>query len=285
MILVAGGTGMLGGTIVRRLVGRGEKVRALVRDPSGEKGLGEIGAETVWGDLKDPASLRDACHGISTVITTANSVARGGDDNVETVDLEGNRNLVAAAMSSGVEHFIFVSVQGEDPDSPIPFIRAKGLTSQRVRESGMAHTVLMPNHYMDIWFPLVILMPAAEGRPITLAGEGTRKHYPVAVNDVAGYAAGAVRNDAAVNRDFLIGGPEPVSWRDVIAIYEDVKGVSLEIQSFKPGASMPGFPEGASGFMTMMETYDSPRPLSSTETESIFGVRQTTVEDFLRQQD
>ena len=275
---------MLGGTIVRRLVGNGEKVRTLVRDPSGAKRLEEAGAEIVWGDLKDPASLRDACNGISTVITTANSVARGGDDNVETVDLEGNRGLVEAALSWGVEHFIFVSVQGEDPESPLPFIRAKGLTSQLLRESGMAYTVLMPDHYMDIWFPLVILMPAAAGRPVTLAGEGTRKHYPVAVDDVAGYAVGAVRNDTAVDRDFLIGGPEPVSWRDVIAVYEDVKGVGLEIQSLQPGASMPGFPEGASGFMTMMETYDSPEPVSKTEAENIFGVRQTTVVEFLRQQ-
>ncbi|MCA1708841.1 MAG: NmrA family NAD(P)-binding protein [Actinobacteria bacterium] len=232
MILVIGGTGMLGGRIVRRLVGRGEKVRALIRDSSGKKGLSEIGAETAWGDLKDPASLRDACDGISTVITTANSVARGGDDNVETVDLEGNRSLVEAALSSGVEHFIFISVQGEDPDSPNPFIRAKGLTSKQLRESGMAYT----------------------------------------------------RNDAAVDRDFLIGGPEPVSWRDVIAIYEGVKGVSLEIQSLQPGESMPGFPDGASGFMAMLESYDSPEPISNTEAQSIFGVRQTTVEDFLRQQ-
>lgn len=284
MILVIGGTGMLGGRIVRRLVGRGEKVRALIRDSSGKKGLSEIGTETAWGDLKDPASLRDACDGISTVITTANSVARGGDDNVETVDLEGNRSLVEAALSSGVEHFIFISVQGEDPDSPKPFIRAKGLTSKQLRESGMAYTVLMPDVYMDVWLPLVISMPATAGRPITLVGEGIRKHYPVAVDDVAGYAAGAVRNDAAVDRDFLIGGPEPVSWRDVIAIYEGVKGVGLEIQSLQPGESMPGFPDGASGFMAMLESYDSPEPISNTEARSIFGVRQTTVEDFLRQQ-
>jgi hypothetical protein len=97
-------------------------------------------------------------------------------------------------------------------------------------------------------------------------------------------AAGAVGNDAAVNRDFLIGGPEPVSWRDVTAIYEGVKGASLEIQSLQPGEPMPGFPEGASGFMAMLESYDSPEPISNREAQSIFGVRQTTVGDFLRQQ-
>ncbi len=283
MILVVGATGMLGGTIVRRLLERGEEVRALVRDPAGEMLLKEAGAETASGDLKGPASLRAACEGISTVITTANSVARGGDDNVQTVDLDGNSNLIEAASRYGVEHFIFVSAQGEDAESPVPFLRAKGITSRRLRESGMAYTVLMPDAYMDVWIPLVVLMPAAAGQPISLVGEGTRKHYLVAVDDVAGYAAGAVRNEAAVDRDFLIGGPEPVSWRDVVSIYQDVKGVSLEIQSLQPGASMPGFPEGASGFMAVMETYDSPEPISSAEARSIFGVHQTTVDEFFRQ--
>ena len=281
MILVVGGTGMLGGTIVRRLLERGDEVRALVRDPAGEMLLKEAGAETVSGDLKDPASLRAACEGISTMITTANSVARGGDDNVQTVDLDGNRNLIEAASRSGVEHFIFVSAQGEDAGSPVPFLRAKGITSRRLRESGMAYTVLMPDAYMDVWIPLV-LSPAAAGQPVTLAGEGTRKHYLVAVEDVAGYAAGAVRNEDAIDRDFLIGGPEPLSWRDVVSTYEDVKGVSVEIQNLQPGASMPGFPEGAAGFMAMMETYDSPEPVSSAEAKSIFGVQQTTVDEFLR---
>lgn len=275
---------MLGGTIVRRLLERGEEVRGLVRDPAGEMLLKEAGAETASGDLKDPASLRAACEGISTLITTANSVARGSDDNVQTVDLDGNGNLIEAASRSGVEHFIFVSAQGEDAESPVPFLQAKGITSRRLRESGMAYTVLMPDAYMDVWIPLVVLLPAAAGQPVTLAGEGTRKHYLVAVEDVAGSAAGAVRNEAAVDRDFLIGGPEPLSWRDVVSTYEDVKGVSVEIQSLQPGTSMPGFPEGASGFMAMMETYDSPEPISSAEAKSIFGVQQTTVDEFLRQE-
>ncbi len=273
---------MLGGTIVRRLLERGEEVRALVRDPAGERLLKEAGAETASGDLKDPASLRAACEGTSTLITTANSVARGGDDNVQTVDLDGNRNLIEAASRSGVEHFIFVSAQGEDAESPVPFLRAKGITSRRLRESGMAYTVLMPDAYMDVWFPLVVLMPSAAKQPVMLVGEGVRKHYFIAVDDVAGYAAGAVRNDAAIG-DFLIGGPSPLSWHDVISAFESVKGVRLEIQSLQAGAPMPGFPDGASGFMTVLETYDSPEPISSAEAERIFGVRLTTVDEFMRQ--
>ncbi len=225
MILVVGATGMLGGAILRELLDRGEEVRALVRESSAEEALREAGAETVSGDLKDPASLPPACQGVSTLITTANSAGRGGDDNVETVDLEGNHSLIEAASASGVEHFIFVSAQGEDPDSPVPFLRAKGLASKRLRDSGMAYTVLVPDIYMDVWVPLVVLGPVASGRPVTIVGEGARKHYLMAVDDVAGFAVAAVGNDAARNRDLLLGGPEALSWRDVISSFERVNGV------------------------------------------------------------
>ena len=177
MILVVGATGMRGGAILRGLVRRGEKVRALVRELSAEDPLREAGIEIITGDLKHPASLLPACEGMSTLITTANSAARGGDDNVETVDFEGNRNLIEAASRSGVEHFIFVSAQGEDPNSPVPFLQAKGLTSKRLRESGMTYTVLVPDIYMNVWIPLVVLRPIASDRPVTIVGEASRKHY------------------------------------------------------------------------------------------------------------
>ncbi|MDQ3659690.1 MAG: SDR family oxidoreductase [Actinomycetota bacterium] len=284
MILVVGGSGMLGGAIIRRLVARGERVRALVRDASTDKKLTEAGVETVSGDLKDPISLPAACDGASIVITTANSAGRGGKDNVETVDLEGNRNLIEAASRSDVEHFIFVSVQGEDPDSPVPFVRAKGITSNRLRESGMAYTVLMPDAYMDVWIPLVVLGPVGSGQPIALVGEGTHKHYLMAVDDVAGFAVAATANSAARNRDLMLGGPEALSWRDVISTFERVGGVKAEVESLQPGEPMPGFPDAVSGLMAALETYDSPAPISKEEAERTFGVRLTRLEEFLQRQ-
>ena len=284
MIFVVGATGMLGGAIVRRLLERGDRVRALVRDDAGERALTEAGAETARGDLKDAASLEGACAGISTLITTANSAGRGGGDNVETVELKGNRNLIEAASRAGVEHFVFVSAEGENPESPVPFLRAKGITSARLRESDMAYTVLVPNLYMDVWISLVVLAPVASGRPVTIVGEGARKHYLVAADDVAGFVVAAVDSGDARNRDLLIGGPEALSWRDVISTFERVHGLTLEVESIEPGQPMPGFPEAVSGLMAGLETYDSPEPISAAEADTRFGVRLTRLEDFLRRQ-
>src|SRR4051812_1503145 len=97
MILVVGSTGMLGGRIARRLLEQGRDVRILVRPTSDHARLVAAGAKPVIGDLKDPASVRRAVDGVDTVITTANSAQRGGEDNVENVDLHGNAALIDAA--------------------------------------------------------------------------------------------------------------------------------------------------------------------------------------------
>src|SRR5688572_12081924 len=113
MNLVVGSTGLLGGLIVRKLLERNQPVRVLLRGGSTPM----AGTDAVYGDLKDRASLDAACAGVKTVITTANSAQRGGEDNVATVDLQGNFALIDAAASAGVRHFIFVSAAAVDESS------------------------------------------------------------------------------------------------------------------------------------------------------------------------
>jgi uncharacterized protein YbjT (DUF2867 family) len=60
------------------------------------------------------------------VITTANSARRGGEDNPETVEDKGNRQLIDAAEAAGVDQFVFVSALGASASSPAPFMAGKG---------------------------------------------------------------------------------------------------------------------------------------------------------------
>jgi uncharacterized protein YbjT (DUF2867 family) len=145
MNLVVGSTGLLGGMISRSLIEKGAAVRVLVRSGSTEI----AGAEPVRGDLKDRASLDAACSGVTTVITTANSAQRGGEDNVASVDLEGNLALIEAAKSAGVRHFIFVSAAAVDEASPVPLFAAKARVEKSLRESGMSWTIIAPHIFMS----------------------------------------------------------------------------------------------------------------------------------------
>src|SRR3954470_9493753 len=106
MVLVVGATGLVGMEVCRRLRMRGEPIRALIRSTSAEEKveqLRSLGAELVIGDLKDPASLQRACDGVNAVISTASStLSRQPGDSIDSVDQEGQLNLVSAARSAGI---------------------------------------------------------------------------------------------------------------------------------------------------------------------------------------
>jgi uncharacterized protein YbjT (DUF2867 family) len=282
MILLAGATGMLGGAIAGRLRDDGKAVRALVRPTTDSRSLEAKGVEIAPGDLKDRASLDRACQGVTVVITTANSAARGGDDNPETVEERGNRNLVDAARAAGVRHFIFTSALGSDLNSPVPFIRGKAIAEQYLKESGLTYTIVMPNLLMEVWFPNIVSGPVLADRPVTLVGDGRRRHSMISYEDVAAFATAAAGNEHAYNRVLVLGGPEPVSWLDVVAAHERALRRLIEVRFIAMGQPLPGYPDFVSGFMNALETYDSIIDMDSLARE--FGVRQTSIDESISRQ-
>jgi len=292
MILIVGATGILGGLITRRLLEQNQNVRILVRHNSpaeqmatqgmatSPRPLIRAGAKPVYGDLKDRASLDPACDGIETVITTANSLMRGGEDTVDSVDRQGNRNLIEAAREAGVKQFIFTSLLGADPNSPVPLFQAKAETEAALAESGMPYTVLAPNFFMESWVGMVVGIPLQAVQPITLVGEGQRSHSLISVGDVGAFAAAAVGHPAAINQRLALGGPEPLSWRAIVDTFGQVLGRELPVQFVAPGEPMPGLPEVVPPVLAAMETYESPIPMG--ETARIFGVEQTTLTSVVR---
>ncbi len=288
MILVVGATGIVGGMIARQLLEQGKAVRVLVRHNSpssqlAQQGLAtsadvliEAGAELAYGDLRDRDSLRQALEGVQTVISTANSAMRGGEDALQQVDQEGNRSLIELAAEAGVEHFIFVSALGAAADSPIDFLRAKGETEQRLRTSGMEWTIVAPTVFIEVWPLMVVGLPAMSGQPVTLVGEGRRRHSFISNQDVAAFAVAAVDNPAARNQFLALGGPEALSWRDVVATFERILGHEIPVNWVAPGEPVPGLPEPMPTLLAGQEFYDSDVPME--ETAAAYGVELRSLE-------
>jgi uncharacterized protein YbjT (DUF2867 family) len=292
MILVVGATGILGGLITQRLLSQDKDVRILVRHNSpaeqmalqgmatSPRTLVAAGAQPVYGDLKDRASLDPACEGVEILITTANSSMRGGEDNVDTVDRQGNRNLIEAAKSAGVKQFVFVSFLGADPRSPVPLFQAKAETEVLLSENGMPYTILAPNFFMESWVGMVVGIPLQARQPVTLVGEGQRLHSLISVGDVAAFATAALGHPAAINQRLVLGGPEPLAWRGIVGAFGQVLGQELPVQFVAPGEPIPGLPDMVPGVLAAMETYDSPIPMD--DTARVFGVEQTTLVSVVR---
>jgi NADH dehydrogenase len=282
MILVVGATGQLGFKITSGLLARSRDVRVLARPASAYQQAQQLGADVVLGDLKDRPSLDAACAGVETVITTANSVRRGGEDTVSSVDANGTRSLIEAAKAAGVRRFVYTSVLGAAPDSPVPFLAAKAANEAHLRGSGMAWTVLAPNAFMESWPARVVGAPALAGAPVVIVGEGRRRHTFVAEDDVAAFAVAAVDSPHAVNQRVAIGGPEALSWRDVVALYERVVGRPLEMRFVRAGEPVPGLPPAVLPLFASFDTYDS--VFDTQQTASLFGITLTSLETVARRQ-
>ena len=122
--LVTGATGFVGAALVKKLLGRGETVRCLVRRSSDASLLKEMSVELAEGDVKDYASTLEASRGADRVYHCAAAVGIGTFPRSEyyAVNSEGTRNVVRACEEAGVgctrlcEHAIGdVRLQGEDP--------------------------------------------------------------------------------------------------------------------------------------------------------------------------
>jgi uncharacterized protein YbjT (DUF2867 family) len=292
MDLIVGATGLLGGAIALRRLEQGHPVRVLLRRESPSEHLASLGmatpaarllsagAEPAYGDLKDAASLREAMTGVRRVVTTANSAVRQPPDTVQTVEFDGNRALIDAAAEAGVEHFVFTSALGADPQSPVPFMAGKGATDRHLRKRGLPYTILAPDVFMEIWVPTVVGSAVAAGRPVTLVEPGTHRHTFVSLRDVAAYAIAALDHPAARDATLAIGGPEALSWRDVVAVFERVVGRPIEVRTVPPATPIEGVPEAMLMLLAALEQYET--PIDMTDTAATFGIEPTPLEELVR---
>jgi len=270
------------------LLSQNKPVRCLVRAQSKAQPLVEAGAQIIMGDLKDRSSLNPACKGVEVVITTANTVRRRDPDNIQTVDLAGNHDLIDAAKEAGVKQFIFVSASAADANSPVPLLQAKGKTEEHLRSSGLKYTILAPNAFMDFWIANAVGIPAIKRQPVFIVGEGKRKHSFVSVTDVAKIAVASVDNPKTINQRVVIGGPEPFSLLDAVAVYEHLLGRKITVNHVAPMEPVPAFSEGeyapfSANLLPIFASFDMfDSPMDMTELKSNFNINLITVREYAR---
>lgn len=315
MILVVGATGQLGTAIVRKLVAGGQPVRAFVRRTSKYQHLQGPGVELAFGDLRDPASLDDACRGAQVVIATANAIVPQGPSSFEAVEGKGYQDLIAACQKHGVKQFIFISVPVTPHDDTVPSFRYKRLNEERLQASGLNYTILRASLFMDCWFAFIgSTIPAYGAETPTIErqywflklfmkgvgnlipGAGTAlipgnaqvRHAFIATDDVASYAVNAIGHPAVERAILEIGGPQILSWQQVAEIYSKALGRKVRA-IYTPGgvfrvtrAAMSPFSEAASDIMGLNWLVSYSTPYDSQQTAAALGVRLTSAEAFIR---
>jgi len=232
MILVVGATGLVGGEVCRRLAARGIPTRALVRatsDPVKVEALKALDFEVVEGDLRDAASLTDACRGVSAVIDTVSSMPfayEAGVNDITTTDMEGSLHLVDAARAAGVQHVVYTSFSG-NIDLDFPLRNAKRTVEAYLKLSGMTYTILRPSYFMEVWLSPAVGFDAANAK-VTIYGDGNNPISWIALGDVAEFAVRSLDSPAARNAILELGGPAALTPKQVVGIYERILGRPFE---------------------------------------------------------
>jgi uncharacterized protein YbjT (DUF2867 family) len=229
MIVVAGGSGLLGRQVVGDLVGRGEAVRVLVRDPDrARRALGALGAlgddvEVVAGDVRSRGGLDEAVAGAHVVISAVHGFLGGRGAGPVEVDQRGNANLVDAAESAGSD-VVLVSVLGASADSPVDLFRAKHEAEQQLRRSGTPWTIVRPVAYLETWLAILTKTAGTSGRPLVF-GRGDEPIQLVSATDVATVVSRAATDPALRGRVLDIVG-EPLSMNDLAEALQQARGWS-----------------------------------------------------------
>src|SRR6202166_5063272 len=144
MLLLTGATGLVGSTLLGRLLAEGSDVRCLVRNPR-RLGAQRVRVQIALGDLTDPPSFRNALRGVHTVVHLAASIRDQPRGSIEELNGIATWRMVQAAERQGVEHFVFFSVLGACTHHRARFFRAKALAEQAVSEASLQTTVFSPS--------------------------------------------------------------------------------------------------------------------------------------------
>ena len=213
-VLVIGGTGDLGGRIVRELLHQGKKIRALVRPGSDGTGLASLGVEVVQGDMMDPDSLAPAMHGTSAVVSSAIGYSGRRETDSLEIDREGNRNLAEAAKKTGVPRFVLISILTCDQAKDVPHFWAKKVMEDRLEKLEVPFVSLRPGAYLGgAWMKASL----EHGQVMAMTPAGIRITY-IAPDEVARAVALAVDDPRALGKRIDLGSDRPLSGPELIEL-------------------------------------------------------------------
>ena len=227
LILITGANGFIGRRLTKALLAGGHRIRCLVRKASPQI---PDGAETCIGDLLEPATLTAALEGVDTAYYLVHSMA-GGRAGFEHRDHDAAENFVRAAEKAGVQRVIYLGGLGETGDELSEHLKSRLEVASILRTGKFATTFLRAAVIVGAGgasFELVRGLVKRLPVMITPRWVSTRCQ-PIAVNDVVAYLAGCLTDQRTAGQTYDIGGPEVITYRDMMERFARLEGKHLLI--------------------------------------------------------
>jgi uncharacterized protein YbjT (DUF2867 family) len=231
-VLLTGATGFVGGRLLHALTGHGMEVRCLVRSPERlrERLLPEEEVEIVTGDLLKAETLDTVLDGIEVAYYMVHSMGGRtiGENKVFAKrDRNAARNFVEAADRAGLARIIYLGGLGETGDQLSKHLASRQEVAE-ILSSGRAQTTELraPNIMGAGGAPFEMLRSLVERLPIMVCPRWIEtRAQPIDIRDMVLYLIGCLREPATTGLSLDVGGPEILSYRDMMEIYARVRGL------------------------------------------------------------
>lgn len=225
LILLTGATGYIGGRLLTLLEQRGYRVRCLSRRVSSLQGRVGERTEVVSGDLLDESSLAEPLAGVETAYYFVHSLGTGRDFEVE--DRQAARNFAEAARSAGVRRIIYLGGLGDAGQELSPHLRSRQETGSILRESGAEVIEFRASIVIGSGsLSFEIIRALTERLPIMICPKWVRVlAQPIAIEDLLEYLLRALDLPEGPSRIFEIGGPDQVSYGEIMREYARQRGL------------------------------------------------------------
>ena len=223
-VLLTGATGYVGGRLLAELERRGVSVRCFARRPEALRGRTAPSTEIVTGDALDAPAVARALDGVSVVYYLIHSM--GGED-FAARDREAARILGTAARTAGVRRIIYLGGLGQGTGGLSEHLRSRQETGGILRESGVPVVELRASIVLgsgSLSFEMIRAL--VERLPVMICPRWVAvETQPIAVEDLIGYLAAALDLRAGAERIYEIGGPDRVTYGDLLREYANQRGL------------------------------------------------------------
>jgi len=225
LILLTGATGYVGGRLLPGLVHEGYRVRCLAREPNHLRGRISAGVELARGDVLDAPSLAGPMANVEWAFYLVHSM--GAPENFETSDRVAAKNFGTAARAAGVRRIIYLGGLAEQTSTLSPHLRSRHEVGEVLRASGVPVIELRASIIIgsgSLSFEMIRAL--VERLPIMVTPRWVRvKAQPIFVGDVLAYLMAALKLKGNGSRVFEIGGPDVVSYGDLMREYARQRGL------------------------------------------------------------
>ena len=226
-LLIVGGTGTLGRQIVLQALTRGYKVRCLVRNFRKANFLKEWGAELVYGDLSQPATIPPCLKGITAVIDASTS-RPDETESLKNIDWDGKIALIRAAEIAQIKRFIFFSAQNVEQFQNIPLMKLKYGIELKLKASTVPYTIFrLTGFYQGLIEQYAI--PILENLPIWVTNENTSISY-MDTQDISKFCLRALQIPQTINQIYFLSGLKGWVSSEIINLCEQLAGQTAKVQ-------------------------------------------------------